>query len=235
MRCLMMKTAPHDGIAIALANRHYLYELMQHTFGNEPSGPLFDAVTSDHTRDALGLWLDESDLSDYLSLLAEVKAALAKDREKTLDRLKGEYTALFIGPDKLPAPPWESVYRSEERIIFQESTLKVRRAYLEYEFLPANYPHEADDHLAMELDFMTHLSKMTLECFEEEKYPEVSRLLSSQKEFLEEHLLVWIADFSREIQNAKTHYFYPRLTVLTGQILQVDKAVIQEVMTSLRL
>lgn len=231
----MMKTAQNDGIAIVLANRHYLYGLLQHTFGNEPSGPLFDAVTNDHTRDALGLWLDEdeSNLSDYLSLLAEVKVALAKDGEKTLDRLKGEYTALFIGPNKLPAPPWESVYRSEERIIFQESTLKVRQAYLEYEFLPSNYPHEADDHLAMELDFMAHLSKMALERFEEEEYAEVSRLLSSQKEFLEEHLLVWIKDFSREIQNATTHYFYPQLAVLTERIVQVDKAVIQEVMDSL--
>ncbi|HHY27399.1 MAG TPA: molecular chaperone TorD family protein [Desulfitobacterium dehalogenans] len=227
----MKETTQNDTIAILLANRHYLYGLLQHTFGNEPSIQLFKAVTGEHTRDALQLWLnEESDLSDYLSLLNEVKIALNNDWEETLEHLKSEYTFLFIGPNRLPAPPWESVYRSEERMIFQESTLRVRRAYLEYGFLPSNYPHEADDHLAIELDFMVHLSKLALERFEEEKYEDTQKILSSQKEFLEEHLLVWIKDFSREIQNSKTHYFYPQLAALTEKILQMDKVVVQEIM-----
>ena len=231
-----METDPKDGIAILLANRHYLYELLQHTFGNEPNSQLFDAVTSSHTRDTLSLWLDgdESDPANYLSLLDEVKTNLAEDGEKTLKLLKREYTSLFIGPDKLPAPPWESVYRSKERVLFQESTLKVRRAYMEYGFLPSNYPHEADDHLAIELDFMVHLSKMTLDCFEEEKFDDAAKLISSQKEFLDEHLLTWISDFAGDAQNSKTRFFYPQSAVLMEQILQVDRVVIEEVMDHLK-
>lgn len=229
----MMKKAQNDGIAILLANRHYLYGLLQRIFGNEPSSQLIEAATSDHSRDALRLWLneDESDFSDYLSLLSDVGVDFAKDREKVMDQLKSEYTYLFIGPNKLPAPPWESVYLSEERTIFQESTLKVRRAYLEYQFLPSNYPHEADDHLAMELDFMVHLSKMAFECFEEENYEEVKKILTSQKKFLKEHLLLWIKDFAQAIQNSKTHYFYPPVASLTEKILFSDDAVLQDVLS----
>ncbi|MCB8816455.1 molecular chaperone TorD family protein [Desulfosporosinus shakirovi] len=73
-----------------------------------------------------------------------------------------EYTRLFIGPTKLPVPPWESVYVSKERLLFQESSLKVRQrqCYLNYNFLPAKYRSEADDHIALELDFMYNLSSL---------------------------------------------------------------------------
>lgn len=176
----------NDGIAIVLANRHYLYELMQHVFGHEPNLELLEIATSKHTQEALMLLLDEEKLNDHLAVLAEVKQAVSLDEEGMLDKLKSEYTYLMLGPNTLPAPPWESVYLNEERTIFQESTLKVRRTYLEYQFLPANYPHEADDHIALELDFMAHLGKLTQERFEEENIEEVKRLLSDQKAFLED-------------------------------------------------
>lgn len=61
---------------------------------------------------------------------------------------------MFIGPRELPAPPWESSYLNEDKLLFQEETLQVRMSYLKYNFIPKNYPHEADDHIALELDFM---------------------------------------------------------------------------------
>ncbi|MEL1134569.1 molecular chaperone TorD family protein [Desulfitobacterium sp. THU1] len=227
-----MKNEQNDGIAIVLANRYYLYGLLQHIFGNEPSPPLLEVVTSDHTRQSLQLWLNEEEceLSDYLSLLSEVRVGLANDRDKLLEELNSEYTYLFIGPNALPAPPWESVYLNEERTIFQESTLRVRRAYLEYQFLPSNYPHEADDHLAMELDFMVHLSKLAQGLFEDQNYKAVKTILINQKKFLDEHLLVWIKSFTKEIQNSKTHFFYPQMATLTEKILFKDNDTLQEIL-----
>lgn len=224
-------TTQNDGIAILLANRHYLYELLQHVFGHEPGAELMKVLTDEHTQDALGLLLDEdsSELQEYLHLLAKLKEAISSDEAETLDKLNSEYTYLMLGPNKLPAPPWESVYLTKERTIFQESTLKVRREYLKYNFLPANYPHEADDHLAMELDFMAHLSKMALENFEEEKYEGVKKILSDQKEFLQGHLLVWIGDFTQQIQESKTHYLYPQMAKLTEQVLKVDAVALDEI------
>lgn len=32
--------------------------------------------------------------------------------------LTGDYYRLFVGPDTVLAPPWESVYRHEDRLIF---------------------------------------------------------------------------------------------------------------------
>lgn len=223
-------TTQNDGIAIFLANRHYLYELLQHIFGDEPNFELIEIAVSEHTQEALKLLLDEDEhkFDDYLAVLAEVKQSISTDPMGLIDKLKSEYTYLMLGPNKLPAPPWESVYLYEERTIFQESTLRVRSAYLKYQFLPANYPKEADDHLALELDFMGHLSKLALERFEEENSEEVKRVLSDQKAFLEEHLLVWIGSFAEQIQLSKTHFFYPQMALLMEQVLKMDAAALEE-------
>lgn len=223
-------TTYNDGIAIFLANRHYLYGLLQHIFGHEPSLELMEIAVSAHTQEALRLVLDEDEdkLKDYLGILAELKQGIFTDPDGTLDKLKGEYTYLLLGPNKLPAPPWESVYLTEERTIFQESTLKVRQAYLKYQFLPANYPHEADDHLALELDFMSQLAKLAQERLEEGNIGEVKQLLSDQKAFLEDHLLVWIGDFAEQIQSSKTRFLYPQMAALTEQVLKIDTAALDE-------
>jgi hypothetical protein len=47
-----MKTQ-NDEIAIILANRHYLYQLLQHIFGNEPNLNMLEIATNDHTIDAI--------------------------------------------------------------------------------------------------------------------------------------------------------------------------------------
>lgn len=237
-------TTHNDGIAIALANRRYLYELFQHIFGHEPSRVLLEFFLAPHTQEVLDLlFADENDnhesqpqngaYSVYLTLVAELKQAIDKDQEGTMEKLISEYTYLMIGPNKLPAPPWESVYLTKERLIFQESTLKVRKKYLKYHFLPANYPHEADDHIAFELNFMGRLANSTMEYFDNGNLKEIKILLSDQKAFLEEHLLVWIGDFAKEIQESKTHYFYPQIALLVHQFLKIDKEIVDEVMNLL--
>lgn len=228
-------TSQEDGIAIILATRHYLYQLLQRIFGNEPNQELLDIVTNEHTQEALELMLDEDDshLQAYLGLLSELRPALSTEADSILDKLTGEYTYLMIGPHKLPAPPWESVYVTKERALFQESTLKVRRTYLKYQFLPANYPHEADDHLGFELDFMAHLAKLALENFDKQAMDEVKKLLEDQKAFLDQHLLVWIGDFAKDMQTSKTHYFYPQMAALAQQFPQTDRLVLDEVLALL--
>lgn len=225
-------TTQHDSVAVILAVRRYLYEFLQHLFGNEPTAELLDAATSEHTRDTLELFLDEDDsLRSYLDMLAELTRAGTIDDAATLDKLKSEYTRLLIGPHELPAPPWESVYLSKERTLFQENTLQVRRTYLQYQFLPVNYPHEADDHLAIELDFMVHLAKLTQEQFEQRNTESTLKLLTDQKVFLEHHLLLWIDDFAEDIQNSKTRHFYPQTAMLTSRILKVDSGILDELIS----
>lgn len=225
----------NDNIAILLANRYYLYRLLQRIFADEPSKELMAIVTNEHTKEALQLLIyeDDNQFDPDIDLLGQLKEAITADSKGTLDELKSEYTALLIGPTQLPAPPWESVYVTKEPTLFQESTLEVRRAYLKYDFLPANYPHEADDHLALELDFMAHLAELTQKSFEAEKNDEAKKTLLDQKYFLEKHLLVWIGDFAKQIQESKTHHLYPQMAILTEKVLKLDAALVEELISLL--
>ncbi len=225
-----------DDIVIALATRHFLYQLLQRVFAHDPDLELLDTLTSDHTSKMVKLFIEENAevLSLYEDLIAELSTRIQDDSDILLDDLKNEYTYLFIGPTKLPAPPWESVYISKERLIFQESTLKVRRAYLKYGFLPSNYPHEADDHLALELDFMVHLANLTFQVFEKGDETQLKTLLNDQKDFLQQHLLVWIGDFTKLMLEAKTSYLYPKMTKVTELILNLDDTVIDEILSLIK-
>jgi len=223
----------NEAVAILLANRHYLYRLFQRIIGVEPQLEVLKVATSEHTKEALELLFQEEAglFAKHFQLLEEIGAALATQPEELLDKLKDEYTYLFIGPNKLPAPPWESVYLTKERVLFQESTLNVRRAYLKYSFLPANYPHEADDHLGLELDFMAILSQKAEEHFEKDQIEEMKAVLEDQKAFLQEHLLLWIDDFANDIQKSKTQHFYPLMADLVRHFVKIDAQCVDEILS----
>ena len=220
----------NDEIAIVLAGRSFIYQMLAHVFQQEPSRELLEALTTSFTTEVLELMLDEECFEPYKVMLAELSAAMTEAPADTIECLKSEYVCLLLGPGKLSAPPWESVYVNKAPLLFQESTLQVRQAYLEYNLLPAKYPREADDHLAIELNFMAHLAQLSLESFEKNDFLELRKILSDAKTFLENHLLVWIGDFVCQIQTSKTHHFYPKIASLTKHILHADHAALDELL-----
>lgn len=71
---------------------------------------------------------------------------------------------MFIGIGTRVAP-WESVYVSPDRLVFQASTLAVRDAYGAAGFVAKNKGAEPDDHIATECDFMAKLAAQAAEAF----------------------------------------------------------------------
>jgi len=225
----MKSELKQDSITMLLVNRTYLYRLLQNLFGNEPTLKTLHILDSDHTRTALTLL----SLEDGLHGVEVFFKQLETNMEDTLEKCCSEYTRLFIGPTTLPAPPWESVYLTKERLIFQESTLKVRQCYLKYNYLPANYRSEPDDHIALELDFMANLSHLTENFFQEGKISEGVDILKDQKAFLEEHLLVWAPQFAAELEASTPHPLYQGIASIIKEFLQADLVVIDEILESI--
>lgn len=223
-------------IAILLANQKYLYRLFQSIFGQEPTVEQIKALISEHTRKALEIPVIEKNHKIYklLSILEDLEQQFMADNNKVLEKLKSEYTRLFLGPTKLPAPPWESVYVSNEPLLFQENTLMVRRNYLKYNFVPKNYPHEADDHLALELDFMANLSHIAEEALASLDLSKMKEVIKDQREFLEKHLLNWMPQFAEKL-NAVDTYIYGSLASLLLEYLKLDYQVIEEVCLALEM
>ena len=226
-----MTQEKREAAELLLANRLYLYSLLHKTFGRMPDGELLALLTADTAVQAFGLLSEEKgDVLDRIgSFLTSVGAK--KDDPDFLEELKDEYMRLFVGPDKLVAPPWESVYRGEDAMLFQEVTLEVREIYRGFGLLPEGYPHVADDSLALELAFMAKLAERALEDLHSGDVLGLSRLLESSEEFLTRHLLVWIPKFLERMQKASTQHLYPQLCVALDAFLKRDREVLAELRT----
>ena len=127
-------------VANACANRAFVYQYLWRVFSDAPDETLIE-TTLGTAREQFELFFgaDSPEMEEFAALCVELQAALALDANAS--SLANDYTRLFIGPGKLPASPWESVYACGEELVFQQSTLDVRAAYHAAGFAAAGYPH----------------------------------------------------------------------------------------------
>lgn len=145
-------------------------------------------------------------------------AALSASTEDA-DLVKRDFNRLFVGPDKLKAAPWESVHRSEEKLLFEEETLQVRAAYREFGLAAPRLNREPDDHIGLELEFLATLATRALDD------PERSgRYQAAIEEFLSDHLLQWVGTFcDLVIANSETEFMTGVGHLLAGSAQQAEE------------
>jgi TorA maturation chaperone TorD len=134
-----------------------------------------------------------------------------------LPALRAEYTALFIGLERVAAPPWESVYLSRDHLLFDEQTLQVRDAYAAFGLQIPHIDREPDDHIGFELLFLSHLMQQAAHALESDNYAEAERCLVAAHDFLHAHPLQWVKLFVERIErHAHTDYYRGMALLLTG-------------------
>lgn len=215
---------PDDGrIKMLLKAREGLYAYVSRAFVEEPDCNLVDFVCDDS-------------ISVLVSVLGE-RASVLQHRIAhaacgDADVLKNEFTRLFLGPAKLPVSPWESVYRAKNRLVFTEETLAVREAYRAAGLLSRTYRSEPDDHIAIELSFLSLLANETARCYEEGDLIETARLLNLQREFLRGHAIFLTEKISNGLACLNDiSDFYPALSCLAFHLCAVDLDMIDELLT----
>lgn len=133
------------------------------------------------------------------SLLVNLKKLVSSLVTENIDKLKQDYLKLFLGPGKLLVPPWESVYTTGKRQVFQKSALEVKEFFLKCGFIQKDFFTTPPDHIATELEFMYLSAKEFVD--ENKNCNDKSEGLSLQKEFLEKHLLNWVPLFCKDLKN----------------------------------
>ena len=212
-----MNAEMKEVISTLLAGRAYVFSALHRLLGSEPTKELLDAVGSGESMEAVRLF--ESADSDAPEKLRNV---LLSCREAELDRVKDEYTRLFLGPDKLIAPPWESCYTAKERALFQESTLHVRSWYQQYSYVPAGYPSHPDDHISLMMHFLALTTERAKACFEQELLCGYKSLLEGQKLFEKNHILNWMDAYCTDMDKSETKLLYPQLTRAMADFIAYD-------------
>ena len=158
-----------------------------------------------------------SDMAETLRELGEGfgKEFYNRDEQELLKELAEEYAALFILPGGVN--PTESVARAG--LYMQTFAGQVTRFYRKCSFtLPDDF-RGFPDHIGIELEFMSHLAKNEAGAYRENK---ADGWVALQKEFLQEHLSRWAADFAGEVAKYTRQPFYREMARLLYEFIRSE-------------
>ena len=214
-----------------LKGREYLFSLFHKLLGTLPSTELFTAASSQESLAVVDMFDDGASPAP-----AELRAALSRcadlvvQGEQGIQQAHDEYERLFFAPDNMVAAPWESVYTTRERALFQESTLAVRSWYERYLYIPAGYPRIPDDHIALMMHFLELTAARAIAHLEDGQLRELAKVLEDQAAFEREHLLNWVFSYAQDMASSKTHEVYPQLAQAVADFVQLDVSVLDEML-----
>ena len=170
------------------------------------------------TKEAIQTWKEllSGEVPDSLMGLEAAIEKMGLCSEQDFEDLLWEYTRLFVGPYKLPCPPWESVYKSARRLMMQEACDEVIGFYDEMG-LAIDNPDVMPDHIGVELNFLAVLyGKMDSDPERRPYY------MATAKRFLDEHLLRWIPEFTMDMEEAADSAFYKSLAQATRGFMMAE-------------
>lgn len=185
-----------------------------------PEKNWFQALADGEVFSESPLGNDQPDVQQGLALLQSwaqtVRAGMSSE---AFDELRVDYTRLMLAGDRVLAPPWESVYFSEERLVFQEQTMQVRAWYHRFGVDATNHAQEPDDHIGLEFAFVAHLAQQALAALEQDEPDTFENALAAQREFLSEHLLRWAPQWCNLVESQAYTDFFRGIALLTKGIL----------------
>ncbi len=179
--------------------------------------PESDNLSSEYAQEfsenfkTLGAW---TEVQEYVEGLD--KAIADYD---DLEELMIEHSKLFLGPDKLLAPPYGSYY-IDDKVTMGESTREVIDIYEKLDLKLSDKFKDLPDHIALELNFMSYLSEQQLILTEEHQDADSEEnVLKWQKYFLENYLITWYEPFVDNIKNNFASDYYNELADILAYYL----------------
>lgn len=173
-----------------------LAALFLHDPATERGAAALDAMRAVAERPAEWPFAQRADAANLLLELAE--------RSRGVAAVSKRYRQLFVGPDRLAAPPWGSVYLDRESVIFGDSTLALRAWMRAHGIVRSTQANDPDDHVGLMLQLLSWLAQ---------NHPE---LLC---DYLEHHFLTWVFRYLELLQATDVRGFYGVLARLTAATL----------------
>ena len=135
----------------------------------------------------------------------EMAAALpSRSDPAMIDALAVDYAAIYL-TGAYRASPTESPWLDDDRLTCQQAMFDLRSIYREVGLKAANWRWRSDDHLVLQLLFVSHCLRSSAG----------ADALHKASEFLTRHLLNWLPRFVAQVVLRAEHDFYPALSNLT--------------------
>lgn len=171
-------------------------------------------------------------LAGLLAELSPQAALQAKEAAQLLNQtpheeLLVEYSRLFLGPFKLVAPPYGSVWLDKTKTVMGDSTAQVAAVYQTQGLHLADDFPELPDHIAVELEFLSFLAFQQRQAQSAGNQNEANRLATAQLKFINEFLAPWLTPFCQAIIEDGEAPFYMALAECTAAFVAADSATLQ--------
>ena len=121
------------------------------------------------------------------------------------ENLMWEYRRLFVGPAKMPCPPWGSVYTDRDCVVFGESNLALRAWMRECGIKRLGDDKTPEDHIGLMLALLAWIAQEKPERVEE---------------FLQKHLITWSSHYLAQLEEAAQQPFYKGLARIARASLE---------------
>ena len=199
-------------------NRSRVYALLSRCYETE-----IDAAFAEALAGEAALASDDAGLA---AGFAALQADLAGCDEDALEQLAVVFDRAFFGMGPRTAQkafPYESVYTSPKRLMMQDARDEVLVLYRAFGLDKQESWKEGEDHIALELEFEQILCERAIAAYEAGDEDECLKLLLSQRNFLEDHLLAWYPMMAADLQKFPQTDFYKGLGKLTDGFLRNDR------------
>ena len=213
-----------DNLVEFCENRGRVYALLSRCYETEVDAAFAEALAGEASLDS-----DDPALAEGFAAL---QADLAGCDEDALEQLAVVFDRAFFGMGPRTAQkafPYESVYTSEGGLMMQDAYAEVLHVYRDAGFAKDPGFKEPEDHLAVELAFVSLLCGRAVEALRAGDAAGAERHLGAQLAFVREHLLNWIDRFCSDVRKAAEGGFYFDLATFTEAYLRADEAALADV------
>ncbi|MDA8428981.1 MAG: molecular chaperone TorD family protein [Geobacteraceae bacterium] len=195
----------------------FVYNMLARIFYSEPTLELL------HELAGLKLPSDtEADASKGMLHMVEVARLHSNNLEELQDELAIEFTRLFLGPIKPVAIPYASWYLSESHQLMTDETIDVRRRYLEAGMAVNNLYSTPDDHISIELEFLSYLTGEMITAHEAGQQERLQTLETTRDGFINDHMKQWVHVFIATITDSDANKFYKGAALLLDEVLLIS-------------
>lgn len=196
-----------------LKEERYVLSLLKHTFLKEPAKEFLQELGE------VNIIAEENDIDRGLNLIAHSVKTNKGRLDEYAEDLALEFARLFIGPKNPPAIPYASFYLSETKTVMTEITTEVRKRYLDAGMAVKDHYSTPDDHIGIELEFMSYLTEKIIDLYENGNRSEASRLFEIRDNFINEHMVNWVLLFvARLLDSAQENFYRGSAVILRGVI-----------------
>lgn len=190
------------------------------------------------TESALKIWKDNftpeirNNLSagndDLLAFFSEIDGI---NLMQIVDRENSEYNRLFNilnDESRVLAPPWESVYVTNDGTMFGKPVFQIREKLHEFNLQFKHENKEPEDHIATELEFMAYLIAYSLRAFKEKNESDFLKGIYNQYWLVNNHLLQFINEFKNKIISNTESTLYKGAAELLVTFIKDEHKYLQE-------